>query len=878
MDTKYLEYCYADPKFYDLPLSRPAPGNGVTPYRLHPDLDWDAWRREVTGGWLHVFPAGEPTLPRQGWKVHCSATTGNAQDLLLQISAYCHAHRVAFKHLPTSSELVRSNLKYAGRGGSGKFVTIYPRDDDECHRVLEDLDALVGGADGPYILSDLRWREGPLYLRYGGFAFDLVRSEGDELVPAIQAPDGSLVPDDRSPVFRPPSWVELPAFVREQQELMGGAQRPESFRYEVLEALHFSNGGGIYRARSLDDGREVVLKEARPHAGLTPDGRDAVVRLERELAMLRRFADVPAVVDAVEHVVEGGHHFLVEELVQGQTLNKEMVMRTPLVRGDETRADRLAYRDWVVGVVDQVEETLDVLHARGVVFGDLHPNNLVLQPDGRVRFIDFEMAYEVGETGVAPAGAPGYMPPDGRTGVRADRYSLACLRLGMLLPLTVLVPLDEHKLEHLVSRVQEMFELDDDYCRAIVRDAATDLPGRPESRWVARARDVVRRWDVATPQGARDVSAMIGRGIWEQRTLERRDRAFPGDIRQFSESALGIAHGACGVLLASPAEPALQDEVLEWVLDGVDGPQVAPGFYDGVTGVAYTARKLGRHDVADALVRRVAESRLEGLTSDLYGGLAGIGCFLLAELEEHPDVRTAEALDRVRSELAARLLVPPSHIHAVNGVSTVETGRGGLMWGLTGQALFWLRSYERSQDPLDLERATVTLQQDVDLLVTCVDGSLQLNEGWRTLPYLGSGSAGVGLVLARALRHVERPGWRDVLAGVERAVRPEFVVQSNMLNGRAGFVTYLGRTVAEGVAGPDAPGLLGRLVHQLGLYAIVHGTGVHFPGEQVMRLSTDWATGSAGVRDVLDGYARHLEEGGWAPGSVPLLGLDDLYR
>ena len=56
------------------------------------------------------------------------------------------------------------------------------------------------------------------------------------------------------------------------------ADRRVRFDFEV----DFSNGGGIYRGRDTRTGEAVVLKEARPHAGLDGLGDDAVRRLERE--------------------------------------------------------------------------------------------------------------------------------------------------------------------------------------------------------------------------------------------------------------------------------------------------------------------------------------------------------------------------------------------------------------------------------------------------------------------------------------------------------------------------------------------------------------------------------------------------------------------
>ena len=72
----------------------------------------------------------------------------------------------------------------------------------------------------------------------------------------------------------------------------------------------------------------------------------------------------------------------------GITLNKAMVARNPLIRADQTREDRLAYRDWALGIMAEVEEALRSFHREGVVFGDLHPNNIIVTDEGRPVFID----------------------------------------------------------------------------------------------------------------------------------------------------------------------------------------------------------------------------------------------------------------------------------------------------------------------------------------------------------------------------------------------------------------------------------------------------------------------------------------------------------
>lgn len=879
MDMQYLDFCYADPYFYDRVRASGTPSSGrMRRYRVENDRDWADWSFAESGGWLHATPE-DSHLPEQGWKIHCSATLENAQRMLGIVSAYCADNALHFKFLPSAGDLVRANVKYANRGGSGKFITLYPKDTDECERVLKDLDLVIGGMDGAYILSDLRWNDGPLYLRYGGFKLQFVRDEMDQLVPAIANQNGDLVPDPRQPMFTPPTWIELPAFVANQVAKMGSGSRPESFPYEIADALHFSNGGGIYVARSTKDSSKVVLKEGRPFAGLAPDGRSAVDRLVREATFLRKFADLEEVVGIRDYFEQSGHHFLVEEYVEGHTLNKEMVMRNPLIRADQTTEDLLEYRDWVIDILARVERTIRNFHARGTVFGDLHPNNIMVTPSGEVRFIDFEMAYAVDDEDVVPAGAPGYMANDGRTGVSADMFSLGCMKLGMFLPLTVLIPLDPEKLPQLVSQARELFDLPIEFCDSIMANIGPAAIGANPSGHVTATRVVVSEWDIDSADGIGSIAAGITRGIWESADFSRSDRIFPGDIRQFTENGFSIAHGACGNLLVDPGTAEQIERVLDWIEWAVrDMKLPSLGFYDGVAGVAYTFRVFGRHSAADRLVDALTQLDFQALTSDVYGGLAGIGMFLINENSERPSKEVSSAIDQIRAVLAQRLDEPVDHIRDVEGVPTAATGKAGLMYGFAGQALFWLTSYEQSGSSLDLVNAQRAVDIDLSVCVESSDGSLQVNEGWRVLPYIATGSIGIGLVLLRLLEHVDREDYVRALEGIETNVTPSFSIQSNLFNGRAGFVYFSLKMAESRFSKLCTAEEVERHVRSLGLYAVVRRTGIHFPGEQIMRLSTDWASGSAGVLSVLGMYER-FRFGAVGESSVrplPMLGIEDL--
>ena len=219
MDLRYVAFTCADSHFYDR-IRTITRADTSTDQHFIPakSVDWSLWRRGPQSGPWNYFQPPDGLLPEQGWKIHCSATRANAQELLDTVSVYCGHNHVPFKFLRTAADLMLSNSKQANRTSSGKFITIYPTDGVATQRVITELDELVTGADGPYILSDVRWNRGPLYLRYGAYLpMQTYDSFGDS-VPAIRRPDGSLEPDVRGTSFRTPDWVQIPDFVRAQQD------------------------------------------------------------------------------------------------------------------------------------------------------------------------------------------------------------------------------------------------------------------------------------------------------------------------------------------------------------------------------------------------------------------------------------------------------------------------------------------------------------------------------------------------------------------------------------------------------------------------------------------------------------------------------------
>ncbi|MGX4654280.1 class III lanthionine synthetase LanKC [Micromonospora sp. SCSIO 07396] len=834
MDDRYDAYCAVDPLFYDSLSSASATATGIGYATDRPQPA--GWECEVKDDWLIHAPVGG-TLPAQGWKIHVSARLDNAERVLTQVMDYCQPRGIPFKHLRGPRMLLMRNSKYARRGGSGKFVTVYPRDDAELELTAKELAALLDGEQGPYILSDLRYGDGPVYLRYGGFAARYCLSPEGQVVPAIADATGTLVPDRRDPVFHLPDWVTLPDFLAPHLAARNAASTTE-LPYRIEKVIHFSNGGGLYEARDTRTDTRVVLKEARPYAGLDATGADAVTRLHREASVLRQLADVPHLVRVHDEFSFGGHEFLALEFVDGRPLNQVVVQRYPLVHPDADRAD---YTRWALDVHRQVAEAVEAIHAHGIVYGDLHMFNIMVGDDGTVTLIDFEVAAPAAEAGRPALRNQAFAAPRDRVGPDVDRYALACLRLALFLPLTAMLRLAPQKAAHLADVVAEHFPVDravlDETVAVIVGDPPAAVPPGTATPTAHRPDPDLVRVDPDDWPGLRD---RLVRAITASATPHRDDRLFPGDIRQFSgnDGGLNLAHGAAGVLWALHATgvPVDPDHV-RWLIDRVRQPASGSrlGFFDGLHGVAYVLDLLDHRDEARRLLDRCLDEPWTELGNDLVGGLPGIALNLT-----HFATLTGEDRYEAAARRAVDLVV--DRLGDVDSVAEVSGGRhpyAGLLRGGAGAALMLLDRHEREPDERLLDHAAIALRQDLRRCVRRDDGHLEVNEGWRTMPYLAEGSVGVGLVLDRYLRHRPDEALREQADAIRRCADFPFYAQSGLFAGRAGIVAYLAGRGEYDVARTQA-----RL---LGWHALPYAGGTAFPGDQLLRLSMDLATGTAGV-------------------------------
>jgi serine/threonine protein kinase len=168
--------------------------------------------------------------------------------------------------------------------------------------------------------------------------------------------------------------------------------------YRLIRRLGQGGMGVVYLAEGAER-QEVALKVLRPHVAHDPIAR---ARLQREATTLQK-VNHPGVAGILDHDLEGEQPYLVTRFVPGRPLDEQVDERGPLTP-----------RKWLP-LAGCLAESLQAIHAVGVIHRDLKPGN-VMMCNGKPVMIDFGIAQaaddlRLTQTGLV-IGTPGYLAPE----------------------------------------------------------------------------------------------------------------------------------------------------------------------------------------------------------------------------------------------------------------------------------------------------------------------------------------------------------------------------------------------------------------------------------------------------------------------------------
>jgi serine/threonine protein kinase len=189
--------------------------------------------------------------------------------------------------------------------------------------------------------------------------------------------------------------------------------------YEIIALAGSGGMGEVYRARDTDLKRDAALKILPPVFARDP-GRMA--RFQREAEILASL-NHPGIATIYGLVTDGDTRAIAMEFVEGPTLACPQALETAL------------------DYAQQIIESLEYAHDRGVMHRDLKPANIKITPEGRVKLLDFGLAKAIEDPSLVadPSNSPtltlghtqagvimgtaAYMSPEQAVGKPTDRRS-----------------------------------------------------------------------------------------------------------------------------------------------------------------------------------------------------------------------------------------------------------------------------------------------------------------------------------------------------------------------------------------------------------------------------------------------------------------------
>lgn len=186
-------------------------------------------------------------------------------------------------------------------------------------------------------------------------------------------------------------------------------------RYEITERVGLGGMAEVYRANDKVLGRTVAVKVMLPQYAADPTFTQ---RFRQEAASAAKLQS-PYIVSIYDWGLDGDTYYIVMEFLRGTDLKTAIKERGFI---NQRKAAEIG---------SQVAQALSVAHASNIIHRDIKPQNIMIQPDGNIKVMDFGIA-RAGDAGLSQTstvlGTAHYVSPEQAQGKdlgpASDIYSL----------------------------------------------------------------------------------------------------------------------------------------------------------------------------------------------------------------------------------------------------------------------------------------------------------------------------------------------------------------------------------------------------------------------------------------------------------------------
>ena len=210
---------------------------------------------------------------------------------------------------------------------------------------------------------------------------------------------------------------------------------PERVNHYVLDRLIAEGGTAkVYWGVDLHSGFPVAIKELKIRHFKNATIRQKFKEMEAQLYLYASHPNIPRLVDFLDFE-DRQQMYIIMEFIEGKSLEHYIYRNMGLIPAERA-----------LPMFMQILDTVAFLHRirlphlninNGILHLDIKSNNVMIQPNGRIKLIDLGIASRLSDASTNSGfGTPAYMPPEqfemGRVGKYTDIFALGILLFEML--------------------------------------------------------------------------------------------------------------------------------------------------------------------------------------------------------------------------------------------------------------------------------------------------------------------------------------------------------------------------------------------------------------------------------------------------------------
>ncbi|WP_349551433.1 hypothetical protein [Leuconostoc pseudomesenteroides] len=313
-------------------------------------------------------------IPKQGWKIHISASIQDKKNILNIVSRICMQENVPFKYIKNFYSFKKNISNYERPWELGKYITIYPNSEEQAGYLMEKLYKLLIDTNGPKIISDFSFKNSNnISFRYG---INTVKNKKDPNEFFLHGPNGEVERDTPKMTPGVPIWVKMPS-----GWLSDNKKSVLLEKYSPYAIVRQSATGNIYLAKNWS-GKKVIVKEAK-HWTLRDLFFDNLQLRENEW---NNSSKSDHSLNPIEKITENFSTFFIYDYIDGIDLQSYLSKNNFMINTPNSRKVFSVYQKILLKIINIV----DSLHKNKMFNIDIHAKNFMIDDNMDVFLVDLE--------------------------------------------------------------------------------------------------------------------------------------------------------------------------------------------------------------------------------------------------------------------------------------------------------------------------------------------------------------------------------------------------------------------------------------------------------------------------------------------------------